>query len=114
MELNDNYVSTVKVLANAIEASDEYTRGYCDRVGEILNVIAIDLDLENDKRENLKFACILHDVGKIGIPNEVLNKPGKLTKEEFEFLKTHPAIGYEMIKDVKFLYCNREHSCLKT
>lgn len=102
-ELNENYVSTVKVLANAIEASDEYTRGHCDRVGRISSHIAEQLVLSNEQYENLKFACILHDVGKIGIPSEILNKPEKLTMQEFELIKTHPVIGYEMIKDVKFL-----------
>lgn len=102
-ELNSNYISTVKVLANAIEASDQYTRGHCDRVGKISSFIAKKIGLSQRQVENLEFACILHDVGKIGIPNSILNKPGKLTIEEIEKIKLHPVIGYEMIKDVSFL-----------
>lgn len=102
-ELNSNYISTVKVLANAIEASDQYTRGHCDRVGKISSSIARHIGLSQRQMENLEFACILHDVGKIGIPNSILNKPGKLTTEEIEKIKLHPVIGYEMIKDVNFL-----------
>ena len=102
-ELDENYLHTVKVLANAIEASDEYTRGHCDRVGLISLRIARALNLPASNIKHLEFACVLHDVGKIGIPEKILNKPSKLTKEEFEIIKTHPLIGYDMIKDIPFL-----------
>lgn len=102
-KLNENYISVVKVLANAIEASDEYTRGHCDRVEKLSTLIANKLYLKRNQRENLKIACILHDIGKIGIPNEIINKPEKLNEEEFNLIKQHPLIGYKMIKDVKFL-----------
>lgn len=102
-ELNENYIDTVKVLANAIEASDEYTRGHCDRVGGWSMAIGQRMNLSKHELEQLKIACILHDVGKIGIPNEILNKPGPLTEEEFEEIQAHPLIGYNMIKEVRFL-----------
>lgn len=102
-ERDDNYLKTVTVLANAIEASDEYTRGHCDRVGEVSLKIGKRLNLSESQIDNLRFACILHDIGKIGIKDEILNKPSALTEEEYEIIKRHPMIGYEIIKEVDFL-----------
>jgi HD-GYP domain-containing protein (c-di-GMP phosphodiesterase class II) len=102
-ELQENYLTTVRVLANAIEASDEYTRGHCDRVGRIAMQIAERSDLTETQQSKLEFACVLHDVGKIGISERILNKPGRLTAEEYEIIKRHPSIGYEMIREVPFL-----------
>ena len=102
-ERDKNYLKTVTVLANAIEASDEYTRGHCDRVGEISLKIGKKMGLSERQMDNLRFACILHDVGKIGINDRILNKPSALTMEEYEVIKKHPMIGYEIIKEVDFL-----------
>jgi putative nucleotidyltransferase with HDIG domain len=102
-ERDDNYLNTIKVLANSIEASDEYTRGHCDRVDEISFKIAEKLKLPDHQKNMLKLACILHDVGKIGIPDSILNKPGMLTAQEYELIKKHPLIGYEIIKEIDFL-----------
>lgn len=102
-ERDKNYLKTVTVLANAIEASDEYTRGHCDRVGEISLKIGKKMGLSERQMDNLRFACILHDVGKIGINDRILNKPSSLTMEEYEVIKKHPMIGYEIIKEVDFL-----------
>lgn len=102
-ERDKNYLKTVTVLANAIEASDEYTRGHCDRVGEISLKIGRKMGLSERQMDNLRFACILHDVGKIGINDRILNKPSSLTMEEYEVIKKHPMIGYEIIKEVDFL-----------
>ncbi|MDF2614497.1 MAG: hypothetical protein K0S71_2283 [Clostridia bacterium] len=102
-ERDENYIKTVKALANAIEASDEYTRGHCDRVGTISKKLMDKLGLPEKQRAQLEFACILHDIGKIGIPEAVLNKPDRLTAEEYELIKEHPVIGYDMIKEIEFL-----------
>ena len=103
VERDENYIKTVKALANAIEASDEYTRGHCDRVGLISKKLVEKLNLSEKQRTQLEFACILHDIGKIGIPESVLNKLERLTTEEYELIKRHPLIGYDMIKEVEFL-----------
>ncbi len=102
-ERDQNYIKTVRSLANAIEASDEYTRGHCDRVGFISKKIMDVLDFPENKRAHLEIACILHDIGKIGVPDSILNKPEKLTDEEYECIKRHPLIGHDMIKEVEFL-----------
>lgn len=102
-EIRNNYLSTVRVLANAIEASDQYTGGHCDRVKSISISIANELKLSDSDKSTLEFACLLHDIGKIGIPNSLLNKEGRLTEEEYDFVRTHPEIGFDILKDVDFL-----------
>ena len=102
-ERDRNYIKTVTVLANAVEASDEYTRGHCDRVGDIALRIADKMELSASHKNKLRFACILHDVGKIGISDRILNKPGPLTDSEYEIIKKHPQIGYDIIKEIDFL-----------
>ncbi|MGM0379781.1 MAG: HD domain-containing phosphohydrolase [Bacillota bacterium] len=100
---DENYINTIKAIANAIEASDAYTRGHCDRVGEISLLLAKDLNLSNKRKKRLKLACILHDVGKIGISDDILNKPGSLTLKEYEEIKKHSEIGYDIISEISFL-----------
>lgn len=102
-ELGDNYLSTVKALANAIEASDDYTRGHCERVEEISERLGNRLGLTQVQIENLKYACVLHDIGKIAISDKILNKRQPLTKDELSMIKMHPLIGFEIIRDVHFL-----------
>lgn len=106
-ETTKNYLSTVKSLANAIEANDKYTRGHCERVSKISMTIAKAIGIDPEDLSILEFASILHDIGKIGIPSTVLNKEGKLTKEEFDMIKKHPQIGYDILSDVEFLYKSR-------
>lgn len=102
-EIRKNYLSTVRVLANAIEASDKYTGGHCDRVKSISIEIAERMSLSDSDLNTLEFACLLHDIGKIGISSDLLNKIGKLTESEFDTIKQHPEIGYNIMKDVEFL-----------
>lgn len=102
-EIKDNYLSTVKALANSIEANDKYTKGHCERVTKYALRIAQEMNYGIDDMSTLEFAGILHDIGKIGIPTNVLNKNGKLTEEEFEVVKNHPKIGYDILKEIDFL-----------
>ncbi len=88
---------------NAIEARDEYTQGHSRRVAEIATEIAKALKYNQWKLEKLVVAAMLHDVGKIGISDNILNKPGKLTDEEFDKIKEHPEIGYNILYKVKNL-----------
>jgi cyclic di-GMP phosphodiesterase len=83
-------------LANALEAKDQYTRGHSDRVATYAEALGGAAGLSRVDRQNLKRAGLLHDIGKIGIPLEYLQKPGRLTTEEYEVVKLHPSIGAEI------------------
>lgn len=107
-KITANYLITVKSLANAIEANDAYTRGHCDRVSRLALLLGERAGLSETEMKNLEFACILHDIGKIGIPNHIVNKPGKLTAEEFDRIKQHPVIGSDILSGVSFLGPCRE------
>jgi putative nucleotidyltransferase with HDIG domain len=102
-ELRSSYMQTVESLAFAIEAKDEYTSGHSRRVAEYSSMIAVEMKLTNRRRENLKYAALLHDVGKIGIPESILNKPSKLNEEEWKLIKSHPEKGAHIVEDIEFL-----------
>ncbi|MGV8983482.1 HD-GYP domain-containing protein [Clostridium sp.] len=103
IQTKSQYVQTVDALMLAMEARDKYTEGHSQRVAEISVRIAKELKYSDWKIERLNMAALLHDVGKIGIDDQILNKPGKLTNEEFDIIKTHPLIGYNILKDIKNL-----------
>lgn len=95
--------ATAITLAKAIEKRDRYTGGHTDRVTEYAKLTAKLLDWPEERLTVLELAGHLHDVGKIGVPDAVLNKPGKLTVEEFEMMKAHPEIGEQIIRGIDFL-----------
>lgn len=97
------YIETVESLSQAIEAKDSYTQGHSMRVSEYACALAGKMGLPSKRIENLKMAAILHDIGKIGIEENILNKPGKLTAEEYEKIKQHPVIGMKIIQGIDFL-----------
>ena len=101
--LDQNYQETIMALANAIEASDAYTRGHCERVQKYAILIAEEIGMTTRERRNIHMAAILHDIGKIGVPMDILNKDTPLTKEEFDAIKKHSDIGYQIMKDIEFL-----------
>ncbi|MFZ5354673.1 MAG: HD domain-containing phosphohydrolase [Bacillota bacterium] len=102
-ELRENYLNTVRALAKSIEAKDHYTKGHCERVTSYAIKVGKKLGLTDPELNELEFACLLHDIGKIGIPDGILNKESKLTDEEFDIIKKHSEIGSDIIKDVEFL-----------
>ena len=85
-------------LAQAIELKDPYTRGHCNRVADYALVIADALDLPQDVKTEIKFGSWLHDCGKIGVPEHILNKPGPLDPEEIEIIQKHPMWGAELAR----------------
>lgn len=97
----DDSNSIIMVIANAIEAKDEVTNGHINRVAFWAEKIGLRLELSKEELELLERGAILHDIGKIGIPDVILNKPGKLTDEEFDIMKTHTTIGENIIKSLK-------------
>lgn len=96
-------MSIVESLINAMEAKDQYLRGHSQRVAELSASMAQELGLDADTVEQIRVAARIHDVGKIGIREEVLNKPGRLSPEEFEHVKDHVRIGMEILAPLKHL-----------
>jgi putative nucleotidyltransferase with HDIG domain len=97
-------IGIVKGVIATLELKDPYTRGHSERVAEYAQVLAKETRLFS--KEDLKafnYACLLHDIGKIHIPDQILMKPTQLTNEEYEIIKTHPAVGAEAVKDVEGL-----------
>jgi putative nucleotidyltransferase with HDIG domain len=92
------FLRTLESLATALEARDDYTRGHSQRVCDLSVMIGSKLGLTPDALEELRIGTILHDIGKIGVPDAILNKPGRLTEDEFNFMRTHPVIGYEICR----------------
>lgn len=92
------FLRTLESLATALEARDEYTRGHSQRVCEMSIMIGERMGLSPDALEELRVGTILHDIGKIGVPDAILNKRARLNDEEFAVMKTHPVIGYEICR----------------
>ena len=90
----------VQALANTIDAKDSYTNGHSTRVAQYSVMLAEKMGYEGEKLEQLQYAAMLHDIGKIGVPREIINKPSKLTDDEYAIIKTHPAIGENILKEV--------------
>ena len=104
----NSYFETVRALANAIDEKDSYTGGHCERVMEYSRIIALELGFSQSELDDLKFGSILHDIGKIGISENILNKDGRLTPEEYGEIKKHPGKGNNILKNLNFLHnCRR-------
>jgi putative nucleotidyltransferase with HDIG domain len=101
--LEKNYFSTVEALAAAIEAKDPYTRGHSKRVTQYAIVLAERFGVESAVIKDLQYGAMLHDIGKIGVRGQILNKRGRLTPEEYKIIKRHPIIGERIIDRVDFL-----------
>ena len=93
-------IQVMQSLAGASDAKDKYTKGHSQRVAMYAIEIAKRYGYDDEKQEDIYFAGMLHDIGKIGIPNEIINKTGKLTDEEYEIIKTHPVIGAEILSNI--------------
>jgi putative nucleotidyltransferase with HDIG domain len=100
--LQEAYIATVRALAAAVDAKDTFTRGHSDRVAMYTMAIAEKLDLSIEQRTALEMAAYLHDIGKIGIREEILLKPGRLTDAEMAQMRHHPLIGANILKPVAF------------
>jgi putative nucleotidyltransferase with HDIG domain len=95
------FLRTLESLASALEARDQYTQGHSQRVSEVSMLIGERMGLGEDALNELRVGTILHDIGKIGVPDDILNKPDRLTNEEFEVMKSHPVIGFEICKPLR-------------
>jgi len=112
-ELRTAYIQTIRALAEAIDAKDAYTRGHSERVAVYASKIARQVDLPRDMIERVYFAGLLHDVGKIGIPDAIITKPARLDEAEYLEIQKHPEIGAKILEPVEFLRnivpCVRHH-----
>ena len=102
--LRRNLNGVVQCVALVIEKKDPYTAGHQRRVTDLARAIAKEMGLSRSQREAIRMAGIIHDIGKISIPAEILSKPGRLTEIEFSILKAHPHIGYDILKEIEWPY----------
>jgi len=100
-QLREQYFNTIEALVNVIEAKDKYTEGHSRRVSRFSVEIAQEMGYSNEEIENIEIAGLLHDVGKVGIKQNILNKRGKLTDEEYEIIKEHPEKGIQILRTIK-------------
>jgi putative nucleotidyltransferase with HDIG domain len=98
-----NYIQTIAALAGAVDAKDPYTHDHSRNVTAYSLAIADYLGMSDDDREALQNAALLHDIGKIGVPESILNKPGSLTNEEYAIIKSHPEIGFRILSPMAVL-----------
>ncbi len=101
-ELNQIFDQTINALAWAVQMRDPYTSAHQFRVAQLACAMARELRLDDDKTKGIYVTAILHDLGKINVPSEILSKPGKLTDVEFSLIKEHPKVGYDILRRIDF------------
>lgn len=101
-ELTESRLEAVQALAAAVDAKDPYTHGHMERVSRLAETIAVELGLPPDEVEAVRIAGLLHDVGKIGVPDKVLFRPGVLSGEDWDAIKLHPLMGAKILDPIKF------------
>lgn len=102
-DADELFLNTITALVAAIDAKDPYTEGHSQRVSEFSVAIAEQLNLPPEMRHSIRIGALLHDIGKIGVPDTILTKPGRLTTDEYAEIKKHPAIGASIIQGVSLL-----------
>jgi putative nucleotidyltransferase with HDIG domain len=93
---------TIHALAEAVEKRDPYTSGHQKRVARLASAIALEMGLAEKKIDGIRTAAVVHDIGKLSVPVEILSKPGQLSEAEQSILKTHPQAGYEILDGIEF------------
>jgi len=102
-KVETGYFETVRALVNSIDAKDNYTSTHCEHVMNLSIMLGEYLLLSEKELESIRYGSLLHDIGKIGIEDQILNKPGVFTDEEYTKIKEHPQIGYDIVKNINFL-----------
>lgn len=108
MDSRQSYYDTIDVLVKALDAKDKYTAGHSKSVEKLAAIMCKEMAFSENHTEMIRIAALLHDIGKIGVNEAVLNKPGRLSDEELSIIREHPQKGYEILKDVPAL----KHACL--
>jgi putative nucleotidyltransferase with HDIG domain len=101
-ELEGTFMTTLAALSDALEHKDAYTAEHAREVEGLVQRVAVRLGLTGSELRTVQYAALLHDIGKIAIPTEILNKPAKLTDEEFELIKQHTVVGARMLERIPF------------
>ncbi|MBI5558117.1 MAG: HD domain-containing protein [Deltaproteobacteria bacterium] len=99
-QLKEALEAIIQAVASTVEMRDPYTAGHQDRVAELACAIADRMELSADRQEGIRLACVIHDLGKIYVPAEILTRPGKLTDIERELIHVHPRVGYDILKNI--------------
>ncbi len=102
-QLQTTYVSTLRSLISIIEAKDSYTAGHTERVAAYSMAIANRLSFSDEELRTIMFGALLHDIGKMGVLDKIINKPGPLTEEEWELMRAHPVVGAQIVEKMEFL-----------
>jgi HD-GYP domain-containing protein (c-di-GMP phosphodiesterase class II) len=103
MTVKSAHDETVQMLIRALEAKDSYTAGHVERVAMYSQYIGEAMNFRPARMERLRFAALMHDIGKLVVPNHILNKPDKLTEEEFARIKLHERVSVQMLSNIEFL-----------
>jgi len=101
-QLRESLIGTIVAASRVVEARDPYTAGHQRRVAKLARSIAQEMGLDSAQVDGLRLGATIHDIGKVQIPAEILSKPGKLSDMEFELIKDHAHVGYEILKDIPF------------
>ncbi len=101
-QLRKSLGGTIQAIASVVETKDPYTAGHQRRVADIARAIAQEMELSQEQISGLRMAAIIHDIGKVSVPSEILSSPRKLTPLEFSLIKTHAQSGYDIVKDIEF------------
>lgn len=101
-QLQTSLEDTVRAISNIVELRDPYTAGHQARVADLAEAIAVQMGLPDQQVRTVQFASVMHDLGKINIPAEILSKPGRLNDIEYRLIKTHPQAGYDILKGISF------------
>lgn len=103
LALRDAQEATISVLIRALEAKDQYTAGHVERVASFCHKIGTELGLKPTQLDRLRYAALMHDIGKLVVPNQILNKPGRLTEAEFQRMRRHEPVSVELLRRIDFL-----------
>lgn len=103
IQILESYDITLEGWARALDLRSEETKGHTDRVIELMDKMSVAMGIDGQRLTNIRRGTLLHDIGKMGIPDRILNKPGKLTDEEWKIMHFHPTYAYELLKDIHFL-----------
>ena len=96
----NSLTGTINAIALAVEARDPYTAGHQRRVSDLATAIAKKMTLDASRIEAIRLGAIIHDIGKIHLPAEILSKPSRLTEIEYSLIKEHPTVGFDILKDI--------------